>query len=195
MEHALRALAMGLTATVAIDVWATFANRVLGWPRTNWGMVGRWIGHMPRGRFTHVSISSSPPVRHESVVGWTFHYVVGCIYAALYLIYVNAVQMGQPTLVSAVLFGLITVLSPWFLMQPGLGLGIFAARAPRPHLVRLQNLIIHIIFGLALYYSCQIPINRQAENVVSRAFETARVDDRSSSALAQCLSDRIPMAH
>jgi len=157
MEQTLRALAMGLTATVAIDVWATFANRVLGWPRTNWGMVGRWIGHMPEGQFTHVSISSSPSISHELVVGWTFHYVVGCIYAALYLVYVDAVQMGKPTLVSAVLFGLVTVLSPWLLMQPGLGLGICASRAPRPNLVRLQNLIIHIIFGLVLYCSYQIP--------------------------------------
>ena len=94
-------------------------------------------------------------IRHESVVGWTFHYVVGCIYAALYLIYLDAVQMGQPTLVSAVLFGLVTVLSPWLLMQPGLGLGACAAKAPRPSLVRLQNPIIHTIFGLALYDSCQ----------------------------------------
>jgi hypothetical protein len=147
---------MGLTATAAIDVWATFANKALGWPRTNWRMVGRWIGHMPEGQFSHASIISSPPIRHESVVGWAFHYVVGCIYAALYLVYVHAVQMGRPTLVSAISFGLVTVLSPWLLMQPGLGLGICAARAPRRHLVRLQNLIIHFIFGVVLYYSCRI---------------------------------------
>src|SRR5262245_3433700 len=103
MEQALRTLAMGLAATIAIDVWATFANRVLGWPRTNWGMVGRWIGHMPKGQFTHRSISSSPPISHELVVGWAFHYVVGCVYAALYLMYVEAVQLGRPTLVSAVI--------------------------------------------------------------------------------------------
>lgn len=152
MEQALRALAMGVIATVVIDVWATFANRTLGWPRTNWRMVGRWIGHMPEGQFTHRSIATSPPISHELVVGWAFHYVVGCLYAAIYLIYIDAVHAGEPTVLSAVLFGLVTVLSPWLLMQPGLGLGICASRAPRPNLVRLQNLIIHIIFGLALYY-------------------------------------------
>jgi hypothetical protein len=153
MEQAIHILVMGITATVAIDVWATFANRVLGWPRTNWGLVGRWIGHMRNGQFAHVSIASSPPVVHESIFGWVFHYAVGCVYAALYLTYVSAVQMGRPTLVSAVLFGLVTILSPWLLMQPALGLGICASKAPRAHLVRLQNLIIHTIFGLALYYS------------------------------------------
>jgi hypothetical protein len=155
MEQALRILVMGITATVAIDLWATFANRVLGWPRTNWGLVGRWIGHMRDGQFAHVSIGSSPAVVHESILGWAFHYVVGCVYAALYLLYINAVQMGQPTLVSAVLFGLVTILSPWLLMQPALGLGICASKAPRSNVVRLQNLIIHTTFGLALYYSYQ----------------------------------------
>ena len=156
MEQALRILVMGITATVAIDLWATFANRVLGWPRTNWGLVGGWIGHMRDGQFTHVSIGSSPAIANESIVGWVFHYAVGCIYAALYLMYVSIAQMGQPTLVSAVLFGLVTILSPWLLMQPALGLGIFASKAPRSNLVRLQNLIIHTVFGLTLYYSYQV---------------------------------------
>lgn len=156
VDRAFQIFTMGVIATVAIDFWATFATRVLGWPRTNWKMVGRWLGHIPNGQFTHLSISSSPSIRHELAVGWLFHYVVGCVYAALYVVFVSAVQMGHPTLTSALLFGLVTVLAPWLLMQPGLGLGIFASRAPRPNLVRLQNLIIHNIFGLALYYSYQI---------------------------------------
>jgi hypothetical protein len=156
MEQEIRILLMGITATVAIDLWATFANRILGWPRTNWGFVGRWIGHMRRGQFSHASIGSSPPIVHEAVLGWVFHYVVGCMYAALYLMYVSTTKAGQPTLVSAVLFGLATILSPWLLMQPALGLGIFASKAPRPNLVRLQNLIIHTVFGLALYYSYRV---------------------------------------
>ncbi len=113
------------------------------------GMVGRWIGHMRDGQFTHISIGSSPPIVHESILGWVFHYVVGCIYAALYLMYVSTAQMGQPTLVSAVLFGLVTILSPWLLMQPALGLGICASKAPRSNLVRLQNLINPYYFWIS----------------------------------------------
>jgi hypothetical protein len=156
MEQALLILVTGITATVAIDLWATFANRILGWPRTNWALVGRWIGHMRDGQFTHVSIGSSPAIAHESILGWVFHYAVGCIYAALYLMYVSTTQAGKPALVSAVLFGWVTILSPWLLMQPALGLGFCASKAPRRNLVRLQNLIIHTIFGLALYYSYQV---------------------------------------
>jgi hypothetical protein len=153
MAQALRILVMGFSATVAIDLWATFANRILGWPRTNWSLVGRWIGHMRHGQFRHVSIGSSPTIAHEAILGWVFHYAVGCIYAALYFAYAGASRMGGPSLVSAVMFGLITTLAPWLLMQPALGLGICASKAPRSNLVRLQNLIIHTTFGLALYYS------------------------------------------
>jgi hypothetical protein len=156
MEQTLRVFVMGITATVAIDLWATFANRMLGLPRTNWGMVGRWIGLMRQGQFAHASIGSSPRVVHESILGWAFHYGVGCIYAALYVAYTDIVHT-QPTLESAVLFGLVTILSPWLLMQPALGLGICASKAPRPTAVRMQNLIIHTIFGLALYYSYYLP--------------------------------------
>ncbi len=64
------------------------------WPRTNWRLVGRWIGHMRDGQFRHVSIGSSRPIAHEAVLGWAFHYVVGCIYAALYLTYASIVNTG-----------------------------------------------------------------------------------------------------
>lgn len=84
-------------------------------------------------------------------MGWCFHYFVGMVYAALYVLVVSSVMDGVPTLLSAWVFGLVTILSPWFVMQPGLGLGICAVKAPRPNLVRVQNFIIHSIFGIALY--------------------------------------------
>lgn len=152
MEESIRTLVMGIFATIAIDVWATFANRVLKLPRTSWAMVGRWIGHLPTGKFAHDPISASPPIRNELLIGWVFHYAIGVVYAALYVAYVVAVLEGIPTLASAWIFGLITIVSPWFIMQPALGLGFMAARAPHPNRVRLQNFIIHSIFGGALYY-------------------------------------------
>jgi hypothetical protein len=36
-------------------------------------------------------------------------------------------------------------------MQPGMGAGIAASRAPRPNAARLQSLVTHTIFGLGLY--------------------------------------------
>ena len=152
MHEVIRAVVAGIFATIAIDIWATFSNKILKLPRTNWAMVGRWIGHIPSGKFVHHPIGSSLPIKNELFMGWVFHYLIGMTYAAIYVVYVFLVLDRAPTLVSAVVFGLITILSPWFLMQPRLGLGICAAKATQPNMVRLQNFIIHSIFGVALYY-------------------------------------------
>jgi hypothetical protein len=152
MEVIIRALILGAFATVAIDVWAAFSNRVLKFPRTNWAMVGRWLGHIPNGEFIHNPIDSSPPIKNELLAGWVFHYVIGVTYALLYVILVLTKLENVPTLFSAWIFGLVTILSPWFVIQPGLGLGFCAVKAPQANLVRLQNIIIHSIFGIALYY-------------------------------------------
>ncbi|MBV1914519.1 MAG: DUF2938 domain-containing protein [Pseudomonadales bacterium] len=151
MEVAIQILIVGVLATVAIDIWATFANKMFKLPRTNWAMVGRWLGHIPSGKFTHISISSSPTIKYENTVGWVFHYSIGLSYAALYIGLVFTFLDGIPTLLSAWVFGLVTILSPWFVMQPCLGMGVCAVKAPEPNLVRINNFIIHSIFGIALY--------------------------------------------
>ncbi|MCB1954077.1 MAG: DUF2938 family protein [Rhodocyclaceae bacterium] len=43
-----------------------------------------------------------------------------------------------------------TILVPWFVLQPGLGIGCFARLAPKPAMTRLTNLSMHGIFGLGL---------------------------------------------
>jgi hypothetical protein len=43
------------------------------------------------------------------------------------------------------------VAAGWFLLQPGLGLGVAASRLPHPNRVRALNLAAHVVFGLGLY--------------------------------------------
>ncbi len=152
MEVVIKILAIGLFATVIMDIWATFSNRVLKFPRTNWAMVGRWLGHIQNGKFLHQSIGSSPEIKYENIFGWAFHYLVGVIYATFYVVMVIWCFEGNSSLLNAWFFGLVTILSPWFILQPALGLGICAVKAPKPCMVRLQNIAIHSIFGIALYY-------------------------------------------
>jgi hypothetical protein len=155
MEVLIKILAIGIFATVMMDLWATFSNRILRFPRTNWAMVGRWLGHIPNGRFVHTSISDAPEIRNENVLGWTFHYFIGVVYAIFYVVMVVCFFEGNTSLMIAWLFGLVTILSPWFILQPALGQGVCAIRAPKPNMVRIQNFAIHSIFGIALYYGWQ----------------------------------------
>ncbi len=152
MEVVVKVLALGVFATAIIDIWATFSNRALKFPRTNWAMVGRWLGHIPSGKFIHNPVSSSPEIKYENSIGWVFHYSIGVTYAAIYVALVVWVLGANATLLAAWVFGLLTILSPWLILQPALGLGVCAVKAPKPNMVRAQNIAIHSIFGLALYY-------------------------------------------
>lgn len=152
MDIAVKVALLGIFATIAIDTWATFSNKALNLPRTDWAMVGRWLSHIPTGKLVHNSIRSTSQANHEKLLGWTFHYCIGIVYAALYTMIVLLILDGQPSLASAWVFGMATILSPWLIMQPCLGMGFCATKAAHPNKVRLQNLAIHSIFGTALYY-------------------------------------------
>ncbi len=147
----LQIVVMGVVATVAIDLWLAVLDKGFKLPVTNWAMVGRWVGHLPGGKLIHSPIESSVEIRHEHALGWAFHYVTGIVYAFLYLAIVLSFIEGEPTLLSAMLFGLITVVVPWFVLQPGLGLGYFARLTPKPNVIRVMSLSVHAIFGVSLY--------------------------------------------
>jgi len=106
---------------------------------------------MPRGVFVHRPIASTPSVRGELAIGWCFHYVVGVAYAALYLAIIRLVLASGPTLISALVFAIALLVVPWFVMQPALGLGFFAARTPHPSVTRIINVSGHAAFGVGLY--------------------------------------------
>lgn len=84
-EFTVRALLIGIGATAVLDLWSILLKRLFGIPSADWGMVGRWFGHFPRGRFVHDSIRAASPVRGEQVIGWSAHYAIGIFYAVLLL--------------------------------------------------------------------------------------------------------------
>jgi Protein of unknown function (DUF2938) len=147
----LPGISIGIVATVCIDIWAAIAKYGLGLPTANWGMVGRWFGHMARGIFVHRPISGAPPIRNELAIGWIGHYVIGAFYGSAYLYIVQAVLSAQPSVISGLGFGLATLFAPWLIMQPAMGAGVFASRTPRPAVARLMNVSMHALFGVSLY--------------------------------------------
>ena len=151
MQDLATFILIGIFATATIDLWATFSNKVLKLPRTNWAMVGRWLGHIPKGKLVHSPISNAEQLPYENITGWAFHYLIGIAYALIYFLLVVGILNLPLSLLSAWLFGVSTILSPWLIMQPCLGMGFCANRAPWPTGVRLQNFALHSIFGIALY--------------------------------------------
>ncbi|RUU73274.1 DUF2938 family protein, partial [Mesorhizobium sp. M7A.T.Ca.TU.009.01.1.2] len=55
-----RAIAIGIGATVLMDLWAIFLHKAFGQPRPNWGPVGRWVWHL-RDKVFHDDIGGAAP--------------------------------------------------------------------------------------------------------------------------------------
>ena len=142
---------IGIGATLLMDLWSLVRRRLLGIALPDYGLVGRWLAYMPRGRFRHAPIGGSPPLRGERAIGWIAHYLTGIAFAAILLALWGHEWTRSPTLAPALLVGLGTVAAPFLLMQPGMGAGFAASRTPRPGSARLQSLITHAIFGFGLY--------------------------------------------
>ena len=153
LELAVRTVLIGLGATLVMDLWATVQARLFGAKPLDYALVGRWLGHMPAGRFRHASIASAPYVRGERIVGWVAHYLIGVSFAGLLLAAFGEDWARRPTLWPAIITGVLTVIAPLFIMQPCLGLGIAASGLPNPNMVRLRSLLTHLVFGLGLYAS------------------------------------------
>ena len=153
MNELVVTLVIGAGATVVMDAWGIARTSLLGIAAPNYGMVGRWIAHMPRGRFIHDSIAAAPPVSGERVIGWAAHYLIGVVFAAVLIWFWGIAWLQYPTLVPPLIVGIATVAAPFLLMQPGMGAGIAGSRTPRPAATRLQSLITHAVFGLGLYVS------------------------------------------
>ena len=149
-EFITRSLVIGVGATIVLDLWS-LTLRLFGVGMTNWGLVGRWIGHMPRGRFVHGNMSNASPIAGEHAIGWITHYAIGVLYAAA-LLAITSLEWGRaPTLLPALLFSWATIIAPFFIMQPGMGLGVAASKAPKPNVARFRAVLSHTVFGLGLY--------------------------------------------
>ena len=147
----LQSVIIGVIGTLAMDIWALVLNKGFKVHTTDWGMVGRWFGHLPRGVFIHLPIAESQPVVYEKLIGWGMHYAIGVFYGLLYLYIVVKLMSSTPTILSALIFALATLIAPWFILQPGLGFGIFARKAPKPYAMRLISISMHAVFGCGLY--------------------------------------------
>jgi Protein of unknown function (DUF2938) len=145
------AIIVGLGATVLVDLWALLLKRVLGIPSLSYCLVGRWFCHMPGGKFSHASIAAAAPRPLECWIGWIAHYLIGVVFALAFVSLASGVWLARPTFMPALIFGVGTVAIPFLVMQPALGLGIAASKAPNPNEARLKSLITHAVFGTGLY--------------------------------------------
>ena len=150
VEFVLRAVLIGAGATAVMDLWAVVL-RQFGVQSLNLAFLGRWIGHLPRGHWSHLNIASATPVRGESSIGWCAHYAIGMTFSALLLGTYGLGWARSPTLLPALFMGIATVVAPLLILQPGMGAGIASTKTSRPVFNCIKSLVTHTVFGLGMY--------------------------------------------
>lgn len=141
---------IGIGATAVMDLWLLLLKR-LGVPTQGFALIGRWVGHLLRGRLRHEAIGRSPSIPGELALGWATHYAVGIGFAVLLVALQGPAWLAQPTVGAALMVGVGTVLVPWLVMQPAMGAGVAASKTPTPFKNCLRSLANHTVFGLGLY--------------------------------------------
>jgi hypothetical protein len=151
LELAVLGVVIGLGGSLLMDVWGFILRRWFNVPTLDYALLGRWIGHMSKGRFFHQRIGASAPVRGERPLGWLAHYSIGVTFAFLLLGIWGLDWAHSPTIAPPMLVGLATIVAPWFVMQPAMGAGVAGSRTPNPWATRLRNVGTHGVYGLGLY--------------------------------------------
>ena len=135
-----------------MDLWSLLL-RQFGIKSLDYSLLGRWVGHMAKGRFFHEKIFNSDPIKNELIIGWFSHYLIGISFAFLLIFIYGKKWLINPSLQPAMIIGLVTIVAPFFIMQPAFGLGIALSEIPNPGIGRLKSLIVHLIYGVGLYIS------------------------------------------
>jgi hypothetical protein len=147
------AAVIGVGATTVVDLWTLLLKHLFKIPSLSYCLVGRWFCHMPAGKFAHDRLATAPEKPFECTVGWISHYVIGVVFALVFVALASDGWLARPTLLPALLFGLATVLFPFLVMQPAFGLGVAASKSPKPAAARLKSVTTHLVFGLGLFVS------------------------------------------
>ncbi|TKI02485.1 DUF2938 family protein [Martelella alba] len=115
-------LFVGIGSTIVLDLWAVIAARI-GWmPGTHWPSVGRWLLGLSSGRLVIDRANSSSHTITESTLGWSFHYLVGIVYAAMFPLFWGEDFISIPTIFPFFLIGVvISTLAGLVILMPGMG--------------------------------------------------------------------------
>jgi len=148
----LNATLLGIGATFTFDLWGMFLKFAFNVAPSNICLVGRWLQYMPQRIFTHSNIVFTPKKDGECAVGWIAHYTIGIIFAGTFVLVAGSDWLQHPTPIPALPFGVVSVLFPFFIMQPAFGFGLAGSNVSNPVQARLRSLTNHTAFGIGLYF-------------------------------------------
>ena len=156
MEFLFEITVVGVFSCLVFDLWQRIFKLLTGIPPSNWAMVGRWLLNLIKNRQLFVNnITAIKSYESELPIGWVFHYFVAILYAVVYFLLME-LKILNPGFFDGLVYGIISVIVPWFFFQPALGNGILASKTHEPIKVCLLALMMHTIFGIAIGIGFQL---------------------------------------
>ncbi|MDA9171139.1 DUF2938 domain-containing protein [Alphaproteobacteria bacterium] len=141
-------LFVGLLSCLVMDLWQRLVKLTYGINPSDWGVIGRWlIMLILKQKVLNPNIENEKPYKNELIIGWIFHYFVAILYSLAFFILIYYFEFLEASFYDGLIFGLITVIIPWFIFLPILGKGILAVKTPKPILVCSLSVWSHVAIG------------------------------------------------
>ncbi len=152
MEHFIfDSILAGIFCCVAMDTWQRILFLTLDIPPSNWSSAGRWlIMLISKKIFVNQNLDNESPIKYELQIGWVFHYCVAIGYGFAYYFFMTVFDVLDTSIFSGLIFGLITVVIPWFFFLPVTGKGFMGNKTSNPNLTKLLSTCSHVVLGIFL---------------------------------------------
>ena len=152
MEHFIfDSIFAGIFCCIAMDVWQRILFLTLDIPPSNWSSAGRWlIMLISKKIFVNQNLDNESPIKYELQIGWVFHYCVAIGYGFAYYFFMAVFDVLDTSIFSGLIFGLISVVIPWFFFLPVTGKGFMGNKTPNPNLTKLLSTCSHVVLGIFL---------------------------------------------
>lgn len=144
----------GLVGSVGMDLISPLAERMGYRTGVTIALIGRWCRALFGGKLLHADIRLEPPHRHELLIGWLFHYLIGGGAVALLFapwLWLSGATQLPTTPLPYLLFGLATSALPWLILMPSYGWGVFGRNAPPGSRPLIASPLNHLGYGIGVW--------------------------------------------
>ena len=141
---------IGVFSCFAMDVWQRFLKLMFVINPSDLAIVGRWyILLISKGIIYNHLIEEEPPINNELKIGWAVHYTVAIMYSIFFFMLLKY-GICIASILNGIIFGLVSVVVPWFFFMPVLGKGFLGFKTPSPFLACSLAIGSHVIIGLSI---------------------------------------------
>jgi len=141
---------IGIVSCLAMDMWQRLLKLLYDINPSDWGVVGRWFVLVVfRGKIYNPTIDEEVPIKNELMIGWIVHYSVAILYSVFFFILLKYEICGA-SLMNGIIFGLISVIIPWFFFMPVLGKGFLGIKTPSSFMACSLAVGSHIAIGASI---------------------------------------------